>query len=170
MTRLALCLALPLALAACSDTTAPEDPDVQDPAALDESADADVAVEADPANLDLSGTWSLASLNGSENFTNYPITATFDGDNMTLTSRCIRLVYELGRTGNIIAPEQQSQDVCPAGLSPAEQNLVEGLPQINVILAREEGARLVMSGPGGNVQLTREGAGDMPGDAPATAD
>ena len=157
MTRFALLLALPLALVACADSSSPEDPDVQDPAALDENAGENV--DAEPAaqpELDLSGSWSISNFNGQTNLSTHPITVTFPEGRMQLTSECIDYAYALNRTGNIIAPEKISGTACPRGLSGGEQQLDEAIPQLNVIVTRGEEA-LSFSGPGGNLLLGRSG-------------
>ena len=156
MTRFALLLALPLALAACGDAEAPVDPDVQDPAALDEAGENVDAVEAAPAELDLSGSWTITRFNGSSNLSTHPITVTFADDQMQLKSRCIDYAYALNRQGNVIAPEQVLAQACPNGLSSAEQQLDAAMPQLNIIVARGEEA-LNLNGPGGNLLLGRAG-------------
>ncbi|WP_343344611.1 hypothetical protein WJT74_10580 [Sphingomicrobium sp. XHP0239] len=156
MTRLAFLLALPLALSACGDAEAPVDPDIQDPDAIETEGENVEMDEAAPAELDLSGTWTITRFNGSSNLSTFPITVTFADDQMQLRSDCIDYAYALNRQGNVIAPEQVMAQACPNGLSPAEQQLDSAMPQFNVIVARGEQA-LNFSGPGGNLLLGREG-------------
>ena len=156
MTRTALLFALPLALAACADAEAPTDPDIQDPDAIEADGENVAMDDATPADLDLSGNWTITRFNGASNISTHPITVTFADDQMQLTSRCIDYAYALNRNGNVIAPEQVMAQACPNGLSGAEQQLDAAIPQLNVIVARGEDA-LSFSGPGGNLLLGRAG-------------
>ena len=143
-------------LAACADATAPEDPDVQDPAALSNDAGDETAEAPAPVELDLSGNWTIADYNGASNLSTFPITVTFDGDRMVLTSRCLDYAFDLNRQGNIIQPALASDSVCQAGLTGGEESLFRDMPGFNILMERD--GELRFNGQSGVLVLQRSGA------------
>ena len=146
-------LALPFALVACSDAEAPEDPDVQDEAALNE----DAPEPAPQPELDLSGTWSMDSWNNAGVPSVFPITMTFgDDDVLTVNSDCVTMRYQLNRQGNSITPEHLGTSKCARNLTDGEKIIEDVIPELNIVAYM--GDQLVLTGTSGVMKLSRAGA------------
>ncbi|WP_265587491.1 hypothetical protein [Sphingomicrobium arenosum] len=149
-TLFALSIALPLMLAACADAEAPEDADVQDPAALDEAPE-------EKAALDLSGQWQVIAHNNIKIGSVYAAIASFGEDDvMTVNSDCLTMRFQLNRDGNMVEPQHLGTTQCGRPQTDGELMIEEVVPQANIIA--ESQGELMMSGPGGTLRLVRPGS------------
>ncbi|MCJ7421145.1 hypothetical protein [Sphingomicrobium astaxanthinifaciens] len=154
---LAPVLALPLLLVACADAEAPEDPDVQDAAALGTQEPAPEAAE-----LALDGQWQVIAHNNLKLPSVFPAIARFGDDGtMTVNSACVTMRFALNREGNMIAPEHLGTDTggCDRPQTDGEVLIEDVVPQSNIIA--DTGHELLISGPGGTLRLAPvDGAAD----------
>ncbi|MCM8558116.1 hypothetical protein [Sphingomicrobium sediminis] len=151
MKKLIAAAVAPLMLVACADASAPEDPDVQDPAALNEEAEAEQPAISEP---DLSGEFLLTQVNQGQIPSVYDMIATFDDEGfMTIASQCVRLKYQLNRTGGNVTPEKVPGGGCDRRLTDGERYVDAAIPDMNILI--EMGDGLMMTGTSGNISMDR---------------
>ena len=103
----------------------------------------------------LEGEWVVEQINGKAPEQEWPITAEVTKDRFTVVSDCRRMGWTLKQDRNLVRFTPAAGVECARPRSADEYLVDKVLNLANIAMFSDEGREVQLTGPGGNVALTR---------------